>query len=258
MRDGRRGLRPSREDGDDRDSEGLPVDASAEFCYTSAMRRFLSERNLIDAVMLSALVTALSIGRFVHLGTSLPVYIPLTMLCMTFVGGAVSAWGRCAGMPGIVTDKRTLGLGSALAALVALIALPVSVVWTDPRLRAALAKATDPSFLERCFPSILGGKLSLVLWSAGFETLFFIAAPASLVARLTNRRDVAVGVCVLLRAFVVHRQLCAGAIGEPTWLFFTAAMVPAAVGSILFARFGLVPAMVFAACMDAHVFVGGR
>jgi len=79
------------------------------------MRDYLSESNLFKAAGLAALLTVMSLGRLVQAGVPLGLYVPATFVVMTLVSGAVTAWGRHAGMPGIVTGRRTLLRGLAVA-----------------------------------------------------------------------------------------------------------------------------------------------
>ncbi len=218
------------------------------------MRDFLSESNLRKAVPLAAILTLMTIGRLVQGGRPLAYYLPMTFLVTTLMAGAVTAWGQCAGMPGFRTDRRTFAMGAAVAAGLSLLALPLSLFWLDPILKPALQRASPAAF-ALTYPPTVGGCLALLLWSTGFQTLFLQAAPMSLFARLTGRRAVAVSLCVALRIFVTHLQTAEVGMAAESGLLAASAAVATAAGCIVFARFGLAPAMLLAAGLDLHVLV---
>lgn len=218
------------------------------------MRDYLSLPNLHKALLLASVITAMSVGRLVHAGVNLALYIPATFLAMTFVSGAVTAWGRRAGMAGLATDAKTLTPGVGAAVLLALAALPVHYFGSDPILREALASADNPAAVEMSYPSTTSGRFALMLWSAGFQAMFFVAAPMSFFGRLTGRAWVAAGFCIAVRTYVVHLQVGHAGLAEQVPLFLASAVVTTLVACVLFARYGLIPAMIFAAGLDLRVF----
>jgi|GEM_PF-1871628 len=218
------------------------------------MRNFVSESNLFKAMGLATVLTIMSAGRLVQAAKPLGLFLPLTFVIMTFVSGAVTAWGRYAGMPGIMTNRRTLMRGAVFAVVLSLLALPVYVFWLDLPLRNTLLSMTRSPIAELSYPSTLTGCFSLVLWSAGFQTMFLEAAPMSLFARLTRRRSIAVALCAAMRTYIAYRQITEAGITNHLPLFIFPALVSTTAGCILFARFGLVPAMLLSAGLDIHVF----
>ncbi|MCX6995710.1 MAG: hypothetical protein NTV49_01160 [Kiritimatiellaeota bacterium] len=80
-----------------------------------------------------------------------------------------------------------------------------------------------------------------------------MAAPMSFFARLTNRRSVALGLCLALRAYVLHRQMAAAGLSAALPLFLVPALAITLAGGLLFARYGLAPAMLFAAAMELRL-----
>ena len=221
------------------------------------MRDYLSESNLVKAAGLAVVLTVMSLGRLIEARQPLGLYIPATFVAMTLIAGAVTAWGQRAGMPGIVTDRRTFLRGAAVAAGLSLLALPLYLFVLDPLLKTALLTSRHRTIVELSYPSTWEGRLSLVLWSAGFQALFLQAAPMSLFARLTGRRSAAVGLCLALRAYVSYRQVASAGVADGVPLLFVSALVTTAAGCVVFARFGLAPAMLFAAGLDLHVFFAG-
>ncbi len=222
------------------------------------MRVFASESNLIKASVLAAVVTVISVGRLVEGGKSLGLFVPAIFLLMTFIAGAVTAWGQKADMAGIVTSRQVLIRGIVIAALISAVALPAHIFWLDPVLRNALAGAKNPSLLELSFPPTNTGRISLVLWMAGFQVMFLVAAPMSLFARLTNRQSVSFALCIALRAYLTSRQVALHGVGENGALLVLVSVCENAAQCFVFARNGLAPAMLLAAGLQAHVFFPPR
>jgi len=107
--------------------------------------------------------------------------------------------------------------------------------------------------LTLTYPATVGGCLALILWSAGFQTIFLQAAPMSFFARLTRNRSVAFGLCLALRVFIAYRQVVFAGLTDGIGLFVVSAVGAAAAGCILFVRYGLAPAVFLAAILDLHV-----
>jgi len=104
------------------------------------------------------------------------------------------------------------------------------------------------------YPSTASARISLVLWSAGFQVMVLQAAPMSIFGRLSGRRSAAVGLCLALRAYVASRQIAEAGITDCIPLFVVSALASTAAGCVVFARFGLAPTMLLAGGMDLHVF----
>jgi len=218
------------------------------------MRTFLSTSNLYKAAGLAALITVMATGRIAAGGKNLSLYVPMAFLTMMFIAGAVTAWGRLAGMPGIVTDRAHFLQGALLATAASILALPVHLWWLDPLIRNTLLTTGNHTMLDMAYPSTIGGRLALVLWSAGFQTIFLVAAPMALFARLTDRRTLAVGLCLILRVYVTHQQIDAGGITDSVPLIYLVSLSATTITCILFGWFGMAPAMLFAAGLDLHIF----
>lgn len=222
------------------------------------MKTFFSETNLLRAAGLAALVTLMSLGRLVQGFKEPGLIITATFLLSLFICGAVTAWGRHAGMPGIITDRTTLLRGVFAATLLSALALPVQHLWLDPLLHRAIASAGDALLLELAYPSTTTGRLHSLLWSASFQAMFLQAAPMSLCARLTGRRDIALALCVATGAYIATKQVGMHGITEHATLFVVAASTANAAGCALFARYGLAPLMLLSAGLSAHVFLAIR
>lgn len=218
------------------------------------MRTYLSFENLVKASALSAVATAMAAPRLIEGRLSLAFFIPAAFLALVLVGGAATAWSTSAGMAGLFPERRRLlkGLGVALA--LALIFLPAAL-WLDPVLRSALEETGDMQRLALRYPATLRGCLALMLWAAGFETIFSLAAVISFLARLTGSAWAALAGAVLLRLWMTYLQ-CAGAGLESVMpLFMVSSAILMGVGGLLFVRAGLPAAALFTALLDArHLF----
>jgi hypothetical protein len=223
------------------------------------MRNYFTMSNLGRAALLSAVVTLLSVGRMVHgsllLRVTLPQAFVACFFAMTLVCAAVTAWGKKAGMPGIVTDRRTFLRGTGLALLLALAALPLFRYVLDPMFCGILEASGNDAALELNYPSTLAGQLALLCWMAGFQTLFVCAAPMSLLARLTGRRDFAIALSMVLGVFLVNLKVAARGLQEHFLLFAITSLFGCGLACFLFSRFGLVPTMILTAGMNLRLFL---
>ena len=223
------------------------------------MRNYFSMSNLGRAALLSAAVTMLSAGRLVHgsllLRVTLPQAFVACFIAMTLVCAAVTAWGQKAGMPGIFTDRRTFLRGTAIALLLALAAQPIFRYVVDPQCYDILAASGNEAALEMNYPSTFAGQVSLLCWMAGFQMLFSCAAPMSLFARLTGRRDLAMALCMALVTYLVHLKVADQGLQDQILLFAMPSLFGCGCACFLFSRFGLAPAVILAAAMNLRLFL---
>ena len=220
------------------------------------MRDYLSLHNFWKALALGSVVTVMAVPRIVQGELDVRLYGPAALAAMTLVGGAVTAWSRHGQMCGAFPDTRRLLVGLGLATLLCVLLLPVYRVWLDPIFRAALEQTGNERLLRLRYPATWHGALALLLWSAGFEALFFVAGSMSFMARLTRCAWISgIGV-VALRVLVVSRMITDAGIMDGTWLFLGAAAVSTALSCLLFARTGLPAVMLFAAGLNLHLFLG--
>ncbi len=221
------------------------------------MRLFLTTSNLYKSAALAGLGTLMSAGRIVHGGMPPVLCISSMFLMLMFIAGAVNAWGRCAGMPGIATGRPTFLRGLLVVCILVFLILPIRIFWLDPVLKPAMLTADAagrPGLAALAYPDAFSGRMALLLWSAGFQTLFMVAAPMALAARITGCWPVAIVVCIILRACICRLQAAEYGLAEHALLFAAAAVPASAIACWLFARFGLAPAMIFGAGIDLHVF----
>jgi hypothetical protein len=217
------------------------------------MRDYLSATNLGKALLLSALCTAASVPRIVQGGLDARLFVPAAFLSLTLIAGVATAWSTCAGMAGLWPDRRQQLHGMGIAILAALILWPVALKF-DPFVRAAFAARSTPQVLILQYPDSAAGVAALVLWSASFELLFFVAASAAFFARLFNRKWAAIAGPVLARVVVAHYQLTTGGITDAVPLILLSTGIMTAAACFLLSRFGLAAATVFVAVMDSRLF----
>ncbi len=216
------------------------------------MREYLSLSNLRRASLLGSLVTLMSIPRIMQAGMDLTFYVPAALTSMILVSGAATAWGRHAGMCGLFPGRRRMWAGIGIATTLSLLLLPVYEC-CYPFFERAIQESSRPGLAALQYPTTIGGCLALMLWSAGFETMFFRAATISLLARLSHRQWVAVSLSVILCLGATQMSLAAAGIKEARWAFYASAAAANLVGVLLFARTGLPAAMVFAAGLQLHL-----
>ncbi|MBN1669932.1 MAG: hypothetical protein JXR37_02790 [Kiritimatiellae bacterium] len=215
------------------------------------MRDYLSEKNLLKAAALGAVVTLMAVPRIEAGGLRVGVFAVGAFLGSTLVGGMATAWGTRAGMCGLFPDTRRILYGSAAAALLASVLMPLAALF-DPILKAAVAEAGGERLLSLQFPDTAFGVLALILWSAGFSTLFFAAASVSFFARVCRRQHIAIALAVGLQVLVRYQQLAGGGVSHGVPLFLAESIVAGLVPCLLFARAGIIPAAVFNAVLDAR------
>jgi hypothetical protein len=126
-------------------------------------------------------------------------------------------------------------------------------LYLDPVLRTALASTSGPKALSLRYPLSLTGGLALILWVAGFETMFFQAGSLSFFSRLTPHAWLAIVGAVSFRTMVTSLQISQAGVVDAFPLFLVQAAATSTVACILFARAGLPAAMLFAATVTAHV-----
>ena len=217
------------------------------------MRDYLSVSNLGKALLLSVLCTLASVPRIVQGGLDPRFYVPAAFLSLTLVAGSAAAWSACAGMAGLWPDRRRTLCGIGTAMLAALLLWPAALT-LDPVVRAALAAPDGGRAMLLQYPDSAAGVAALVLWSASFEMLFFVAAPAAFFARLFNVKWAAIAGPVIVRVLVAYYQLTTGQIVDALPLMLATHAVMIAAACFLFSRFGLAAAAVFAAVADSRLF----
>ncbi len=217
------------------------------------MREYLSLSNLGKALLLSALCTAVSAPRIVQGGFSLWFYVPAAFLSLTLISGAATAWSTSAGMAGLWPAHRKQLVGSAIAITAALLVWPIALK-LDPVVLAAFEAGDNPRTALLQYPDSAAGVVALILWGASFELLFFVAASAAFFARLFNLKWAAVVGPAFARIIVAYYQLTTGNITDAVPLILCGAGATTAVACLLFIRFGLVPAILFVATLDARLF----
>jgi hypothetical protein len=217
------------------------------------MRTFISTANLKQAVGLAAAITVMSVARILQAGAMPSLQIPAAFLSLIFICGAVTAWGASAGMPGIMTDRKTLVQGTLVAICLSLIALPIQIFWTVPFICKSLLASAKPSLAALMFPAAAGSQIALLLWAVGFQTMFMQAAPMSFFARLVNRQSIALALCVIFRAYVSHHQLEGANLASMEPILFLSPLLATGTGCLVFARFGLAPTILLSIGLNLHL-----
>ncbi len=220
------------------------------------MRDYLQLSNLSRATRLGGIITLMSIPRLVQGNAPHWLYVFAAFLCLTLVAGAATAWGETGGMAGLFPRDRRLGVGLVFAVLAGILVGIIHSVALDPLLQEALVDSGNTDRLLLQFPNTIGKQVAIILWVAGFQALFFNAAAMSFLCRLTRRITIALPLAIAFRVFVSHLQLESLHLGAIV-PYYAMNGISCAVGCMLFARAGLIPASLFAAILASrHVFQG--
>jgi hypothetical protein len=214
------------------------------------MRKYLSIENLKNATVLGVAVGLMAIPRILEGSDRLALVRVLAVIpSMTIIAGAVTAWGKTAGMCGALPDRGTVRAGIWIALAAGLLVAPF-LFWQDAGIAAMSDTPSSPFERNLPLPATLTGCLALILWSAGFETLFFRAGAMSFFARVTNRQWTGVIGAILISLAVRSAKLGSVDTDGMMALRIVGMTVVTTVGCVLYARSGLVAAMVFAAVLD--------
>jgi hypothetical protein len=207
-------------------------------------------------MLVATAITAMAAPRIARGGLPLGLYLPAAWFSMVLVSGMATAWSKRAGMAGVFPDRRTALAGAGAGLLTGVALAPMYWRWVDPPMRTLLA-ATSGFQLELQYPSDAGGVWALVLWVAGFQTMFLRAAPMALFARLTGRREVAMLLVLAFGGFVTVRQLReAGIAQHPGLAVLAVQWVAAGAGCVLYARAGLPAVVALGAVLECRHFAG--
>jgi len=216
------------------------------------VRTFLTLENLKRAAGVGFVVSAMAVPRVLEAGRSQGSIFLLIALfpVMIVVAGAATAWGGAAGMYGLFPERRRLlwGVGIAFAAGIA--ALPL-LLRSEAGFREALGDG-DPAACGLAFPVSLGACFALMLWSAGFETMFLQAGTMSFVGRVTGSLPAAM-VCAVATAVMIMFLKVSGS-GVDTMMAARLARtgLTCLIACLLYARAGLPAAMVFNAVIESR------
>ncbi|MDA0991967.1 MAG: hypothetical protein O3A51_14600 [Verrucomicrobia bacterium] len=215
------------------------------------MRTYISLPNLARAVVLGGGMTLLSIPRLLQGSLSPVLYVATALLCLTMLAGMMTAWSAAGGMTGFWPGARRRWVGCGVAVLLGAMLVPLLTQWLDPMIKQALIASGHTERLQLQFPETRWQQAALILWVAGFQVLFFTASAMSLFSRLTKRWPMALVLAVILRLSVAHVQFDNIPIASMGPIYGMHA-VSTAISCTLFARAGLLPAILFALVLSLH------
>lgn len=217
------------------------------------MRDYLSTANLRHALAMGSVATAMALPRIVRAGDGVGILIAAALVSMTLTAGAVTAWGTQAGMRGPYRRAGETAAGLAVALALALLLVPVQRGIVQPLFEAAVRDSGDVRWVALQLPETVADRAALALWAAGFQTLFGVAAPTCLAARITRRVWPALILTTALAAFVASLQLDAYGAGMGRGFLSALSAGRALLGCLLYVRFGLLPCAAFAAGSSLHL-----
>ena len=154
-------------------------------------------------------------------------------------------------MPGPFPERGRMLKGMWIAVLVALLIAPV-LFWTEGGIISELKANDNQAALKLMYPASIGGCLALMLWGAGFETLFFRAATMSFLARISGRQWIAVFGAVIFRVWVSSVKYGDVGLESSVGLRLAGVALLSTVSCLFYVRAGLPATMMFAATLDAR------
>jgi len=219
------------------------------------MRDYLRVENLCRAFGLAVVVTIMSAPRVLVLGVPPALYIPTTLIAMTIVAGAATAWSRYGALNGLFPRPASAKSAYILAPVLGLTVFPILLFTITPATLETVSSTVPSHLVQSSYPNTFPHCLALILWSAGFELLFFIAAPISLSARLLPRFHFWPGfaAAAALRVLVIILKIPAGTLPHIYLvLLFIYTLTGTAILCRLFTRGGLPPCLIFISLADLH------
>ena len=210
----------------------------------------LSLTTLWKAFILGLVITLMAVPRIITGGLDLHLCVPVALIAMTLISQAAIAWGHRAGMYGVFPSLERALIGTGLAGIMGLILLVIYFILLDPVFRQAFSTAGAAKQLLLRYPKTIGGALALVLWSAGFETMFFQAGAISFFSRLSNHQWLTITGAVSFRCLITSLQLADAEIIDSVPLFLLGEAASCTLACLLYVRAGLPAAMLFSAVLS--------
>jgi hypothetical protein len=218
------------------------------------MRHYLSIFNLKKALALGFVITLMAIPRILQGGMDPWLYVPAAFLAIVLVSGAGTAWSNHAGMCGLFPERRRVITGIIFVFVFTVILVPVQLLWLDPVLLGEISSVSDGEVIKLCFPPTTGSRLALMLWVAGFETVFFQVGGMSFFARLTGNQWISITAIAVFRMYVTSRHFLYYGVTDVSFFLLASSAFSAVLTCMLFARAGLLATMTFSAMRNLHLF----
>ena len=197
----------------------------------------------------------LSIPRILEadLGMPSPNLILVAFCALVLASGAAFAWQHEGGMAGMFPPARATltGLAWAVTAGGCLLAL---IWWAEVSLLVREAAEPTGARWEADPPEDAAAAFNRMLWGAGFQTLFFTAGAMGVLTKVTKNVWLAVILVAAARMVMALRQMAmAGHFDQLGTVLFVTGLFAATAG-LLFARAGLLPAMLLSIVVDLRHF----
>ena len=217
------------------------------------MREYLTTVNFTRALALGTVVTAMALPRLAQAGGYAGWRAGGCLVTMTLAAGAVTAWGAKAGLRGPYRGAGETARGCGVALLLALLLSPAQHWIVQPLVADAVRSSADAQWIRLQIPASAHDWLALVLWSAGFQTLFCVAAPTCFAARLTERVWPAIVLTMVFSGYVALRQLDLYHVECGRGLLVAVPAAKSFLGFLVYVRFGLAPSSVLFAGLNLHL-----
>ena len=217
------------------------------------MKTYFTLSNLRRAAPIAAAAGIMAVPRILQHPGGSAILLVVVVPVLTLVAGSATAWGACGGMSGVFPRGGATPAWLACAAVAGILFLP-AVLWHDSVV-APVFRGGNPRAFLLAFPQTTALALALVLWNAGFETLFFQASAMSFTARLTGSVTASVMACIALRLAVMALQLKLSGLAGLTPFMAVFSTAETFVSCVFFARAGLPGAVVFNTVVAARHFL---
>lgn len=205
------------------------------------------------AFAIGVVVTMMAVPRMMLAGVPLSRYIPASLFSMTLVAGMATAWGHYGGLHGLFPERRRMLTGLMAALCLALLAIPMA-----RRLDAMRAALSDAGVIEHWVsqppPAEPVAVAALLLWVAGFETVFFQAGVISYLARLFKNWRPALCGSVILRGVIAYVQMGRDLTVDGALGFQIGALIDATVAGALYVAAGWPAAAAYAVVLAMRHF----
>lgn len=173
------------------------------------MKDCLKLPSLAYGGLYSLAVTTLAIPRFQEagLGAPMPGVLFFCFVVMFPVGVAAVGWQHKAGMVGLLPKAPVVIRGLIWAVVLGCLLL-IPAVLLDQDYRAILERREEYALLLHLqYPDTPYGVLASMLWTAGFDLLFFVVGAMAFFTRLTRSIWVSILLTVLVRMFVSYLRV---------------------------------------------------
>lgn len=171
-------------------------------------------------------------------------------MSLAFICGTITAWAGQSGLQPLLPPWKRLLVGLLIAIGIGLLLGLLRTWLVDPIIEGAMSVGLPADEVDLHYPPTAYGVLALILWVAGFETLFFEGSTMSLWTRITRSTWIATTVTVLARVGVAAIQLNQIDLGRSLPAILLAGALGQLIACRIFVHGGLPAAMAYHAALQ--------